>query len=135
MILTMTHMFDLMGGRYSLLACGDEQWWVMERGWDFNRRNVSCVPRDEYSLVEHDTTKYPGTWAFIGDGVSHWDEPGIPRFACVIHSAVFPSDLQGCFAPAKAIGARGMTIDSRSATDELLALLEAADRPIKVLMQ
>jgi len=135
MILTMTKMFDMKDGRYSILAWEGHSWWVMERSWDFNKPNVSCVPRDEYTLESHSSQKYPNTWAIVGDGVSHLPTEGIPRFACVLHTAVYPMDLQGCLAPARAITSSGHTIDSRVAMDEIRELLNSATGPIKVMMQ
>lgn len=135
MIFTMTHKYDLDQGRYSILACQDIQWWVMEREWKHNRRNVSCVPRDSYALESHSSTKYPDTWALIGPGVSHWEEEGIPRFACVLHRAVFPTDLEGCLTVCKSVDAYGMAIDAERAMHEFRAEMHRATGSIKILMQ
>jgi len=135
MILTMTHMFDMRQGRYSILSDGSLTWWIMEREWRFNRRNESCVPRDEYTLAKHTSPKYPDTWAFIGDAVAHYETSGVPRFACVMHQAVYPFDLEGCFTPCRSIGASGMAVDAPRAMSEVRDLLNKATRPIKVLMQ
>jgi len=136
MILTLTTMFEMDGGRYSILADNyDFRCWIMERSWAFNKRNVSCIPRDEYVLERHNTTKYPNTWAFIGDGVSHYAMEGIARYACVFHIAFFPSDLQGCLSPARSIDRFGGTVGAREAWDDLAVLLDLASEPIKVLCQ
>ncbi len=111
----------------------DLTWWVMEREWNYNRPNVSCVPRDEYTLERHNTDKYPNTWALIGDGVSH-QKSDKPRFACVGHRAVYPSDLEGCFTVCLSINAVGMAIGSREAWDEVGELFNGASGPIKILM-
>lgn len=134
MILTQTLMFDLDRGRYSILAYEDHQFWIMEREWKFNRRNVSCVPRDEYTLERHSSPKYPDTWAVIGDGVAHYASENKPRFACVVHQAVFPTDLEGCLAPALSIGAAGEALGSREAMDKLRLLLDREENH-KILMQ
>ena len=135
MILTMTRMFDMRGGRYSILSDGTLTWWVMEREWLLNRRNESCVPRDEYTLEPHRSAKYPDTWAFIGDAVSHYSKAGIPRFACVMHKAIYPSSLEGCFTPCVSIGATGEAVDAPRAMSEVRELFKKAAEPIKVLMQ
>jgi hypothetical protein len=127
MILTITEMYTSRGGRYSILAYGDVMFWVMERAYEFNRSGTG-VPKDEYILERHYGSKYKGTWALIGDGVAHLSSPGIPRYACVIHPASYPADLQGCLAPCKAVNAHGMTIDSTEATRELLADLDREDQ-------
>ena len=126
MILTMTEMFSMAGGRFSILAYGDVRCWIMEREWQFNRPGTG-VPKDEYRLERHDGVKYKGTFALIGDGVSHFKTLGIPRYACVIHSAGYPTNLKGCLAPAIGIGPHGTTIDSDEATAKLLADLDRED--------
>jgi len=134
-ILTMTKMFDMRGGRYSILAWEGHLWWVMEREWLFNRANISCVPRDEYTLESHSSQKYPDTWALVGDGVSHLPTKGIPRFACVLHKAVYPRDLQGCLTPCLSISPAGAAIGAQEAMEDLRKLLHEATGPIKILMQ
>jgi hypothetical protein len=118
---------DFRGGRYSILSTGDWSVWLMERAWNFNKRNESCVPRDEYELQPHNTPKYPDTYALIGTGVSHGPQQGVPRFACVLHAATFPTDLEGCLTPCRAIGAVGQAMDARRAMDELRERLDAAN--------
>jgi hypothetical protein len=135
MILTMTKMFDMRQGRYSILAYGPMSWWIMEREWAFNRPNVSCVPRDEYLLEPHSSEKYPDTWALIGDGVSHYQQQGIPRFACVLHSAVYPTDLEGCLSPCLSLNTNGVALGGRESMDDLRDLFDSATGPIKILMQ
>ena len=126
MILTMTEMYSMGGGRYSIIAYGVVRFWLMEREWDFNRSGTG-VPKDEYRLERHNGEKYKNTWALIGDGVSHFKTSGIPRFACCIHPADYPSNLKGCLAPALGITAQGTTIDSDQATKMLLADLNRED--------
>lgn len=124
-----SQVFDDFGGKFSLLEAGDVSLWIMEREWNGNRRNVSCVPRGAYKLVRHHGTKYPDTWALKGLTVAGGAEPdrSKARFACVIHSAKHPTDLEGCLAPAEAISSHGQTINSRQATDSLLGILESAE--------
>jgi len=134
MILTMTKMYDYWGGRYSILAYQDEVWWVMEREWNFNKRNVSCVPRDEYVLELHHTKKYQHTWALIGSGVGHYAHENKPRFACVMHKAVYPSDLEGCMTVCHSIGAAGAALGAPEAWKLVRALFDSASEPIQILM-
>lgn len=136
-VLTLTHMFDYWRGRYSILS--DEanlSVWVMEREWFLNRRGESCVPRGEYVLEPHNGTKYKNTYAVVGEGVGHTPEDGKARYACVFHAAVFPTQLQGCFAPAHSIGVAGAAIESREALEKLLAYFDRhIDGGIKILCQ
>ena len=129
MQIVVSHVFDDFGGKFSLLEAGDVSLWIMEREWNGNRRNVSCVPRGEYELVRHHGTKYPDTWALKGLTVAGGAVPDRTkaRFACVIHSAKHPTDLEGCLAPAEAISSHGQAINSRQATDSLLGILESAE--------
>ena len=122
----MTEMYSMAGGRFSILAYGEVRCWVMEREWQFNRPGTG-VPKDEYRLERHNGTKYKDTWALIGDGVSHMQTPGIPRYACVIHAASYPSNLKGCLAPATGITPHGLTVNSEKATAMLLADLGRED--------
>ena len=129
MQLVASQMFDDFGGKFSLLEAGDVSLWIMEREWNGNRRNVSCVPRGAYELVRHHGTKYPDTWALKGLTVAGGALPDRTkaRFACVIHAAKHPTDLEGCLAPAEAIDSHGQAINSHLATASLLAILETAE--------
>ena len=138
-VLTMTHKFDEHNGRFSILANNDGSllMWIMEREWKHNQQNVSCIPRDEYILEPHSGTKYQDTFALIGDGVGHYKDEGKPRFACVIHKAVFPYSLKGCLAPAKSIGPVTQAFESYEATETLISYLShhTTDRQrVKILM-
>lgn len=137
LVLTLTEMFNMAGGKYSILSDnGNFEMWIMEREWKFNRRNVSCVPRDEYVLERHNGKKYKNTYALIGDGVGHLPQEDKPRYACVIHRAVFPTELQGCLAPAESIDASGHTLRSEEATLRLLTFLDLYETEgIKILYQ
>ena len=136
-ILTLTHMFFRKNGRFSILSdSGSLLLWIMERTWDMNAPGTG-IPRDEYTIEKHNGNKYQNTYALIGDGVGHYPgEDEKPRFACVIHEAVFPEDLEGCFAPALSIAPIGMTIESGEATRQLLEYLGQYETgTIKILCQ
>lgn len=77
-------------GRQRLLTC--------EREWKGNRPGESCVPTGFYILTPHDGTKYKNTFGLIGETVSHFQKPGIPRSACVAHWSSTGRGLQGCMA-------------------------------------
>ena len=125
-VLTMTHMFDMKKGKYSILSNNDGSLflWIMEREWLFNQSEISCIPRDEYILEEHNGTIYQNTYALIGDGVGHSADEGKPRYACVFHKSVFPTGLKGCLAPALSIGATGHAIDGVAALEKLLSYIK-----------
>ena len=127
--MTLTRMFELRGGTYGILNYGDSVCWVMEAGWQGNLPYVSCVPTGFYQLRPHNGERYQDTFAILGQTVGHTADDGGTRFACVFHAAAFPSQLQGCFAPAMSIGPAGMAIGSREALDGVLAYIRDADRP------
>jgi hypothetical protein len=127
MILTLTEMYTSRSGRYSILSFGDTRCWVMERAYEFNAPSTGVI-KDEYTLERHSGTKYKNTFALVGDGVSHLKTPGIPRYACVIHAAVYPEDLKGCLSPCISVNAHGMTIDSTEVTRMLLVELDKEDQ-------
>lgn len=130
MQLVARRVFEGFGGHYSILQIEHRSFWIVEREWNGNRRNISCVPRGTYSLVPHHGSKYPYTWALDGLTVSpiRNAHPDRARYACVIHAANSPSDLEGCLAPARGITAAGEAIDSTEATTELLGLLASGER-------
>lgn len=98
--------------------------------------NQSCIPLGLYQLVPHDTAAHPDTWALVNPDLGVTHEPGdlvsvgcqYPhRFACLIHSANFANQLQGCFAPgmSRLQGPWGwMVKDSRLAFGKIQAMLE-----------
>jgi len=133
--LVMTTMYERWGGRYSVLSSHDGEvlCWVMERRWRDNTPNVSCVPRGLYELVPHHGEKYQDTWALEGDYVSAAPSDK-PRYACVFHQAVFPSDLQGCLAPCWSVGATGMALDSHGAMRALLNYLSKQPQPHRLML-
>ena len=134
MILTMTEMMNAFGGRYSVLQHENKLWWVMERRWYFNMPNISCVPRDEYTLERHDGNRYHNTWALIGDGVGHYAHEGKPRSACVLHTATLPSQLEGCLTVCLAVNAKGQVSGQADAWGQVSKLFASASGPIKILM-
>ena len=69
----------------------------IERPWKNNEDDTSCIPDGDYQLVPH-KGKYGRVWAFVGETVSHYEEPGKARFACLIHNANWADQLEGCLA-------------------------------------
>lgn len=64
--------------------------WGLERSWNMNARENSCIPEGVYSLHPHSGPRFQDVW-----GLSH-----VPaRSAILIHPANLPGELQGCIAP------------------------------------
>lgn len=76
--------------------CDPTIYFTLERGWNNNRPNVSCVPVGQYQLLRHNTRKYPNTWALVGDTIGHTPCPDKPRYACVFHAGNSSTDFSGC---------------------------------------
>ena len=71
----------------------------IECPWKDNQPSVSCIPGGKYDLVPHSSDKYGEVWAFVGGTVSHYYDDGqSERYACLIHSANYAHQLQGCLA-------------------------------------
>jgi len=70
---------------------------MLERAWDDNKPFVSCVPGGLYELEPH--TGKGGTWALVGDTVSHWEDEEHARFCCLFHPANYAHQILGCLAP------------------------------------
>lgn len=68
-------------------------------------KNKSCVPLGLYRLVRHDSPKHPRTWALVNHDldVVHYEgddhDPDDDRATCVLHSANYADQLEGCIAP------------------------------------
>lgn len=89
----------------------------LEREWQDNRPNISCVPVGTYTLVPHSGAKYRNTLALVGHKVSYLPQQGVPRSVCVLHKASVGSDLQGCVAwgwhvDQMAVGSRLSVLDA-----------------------
>jgi hypothetical protein len=77
--------------------------WLPEPGAVCGRPDRSCVPAGVYSLALHDSPRHPKTWALVNPDLGIYHEPGdapagvgLCRFACLLHIANFPAELQGC---------------------------------------
>ena len=105
--------------------------WTMERRWGANVPFRSCVPAGFYCLEPHNGTKYQDTFALIGADVSHAKEPGVPRYACVLHWARRGSLLSGCVSASRRVALRddGGAELVESALIELFEWLRSDDSP------
>jgi len=114
------------------LDIGDYRYWTAERVWLDNQRNISCVPAGFYVLEPHNGSRYQGTWALIGDSVSHEEEPGVARFACVLHWATRGELLAGCVSTGMRLKRRtadGAVQLADNAVPNVLARLDAENGP------
>lgn len=97
---------------------------TVERPWQNNRPNVSCIPEGEYTLHAH-TSPSKGACLSIEAptlGVT-LTGPSL-RTACLVHVANRAVELQGCIAPGERFGVIGgdwAVLNSRNALDALIA--------------
>jgi hypothetical protein len=121
---------------------------TMERPWIRDKdagdlggeKNRSCVPCGTYKLVRHDSPNHPKTWALVNHDldVVHFEgddgDPDEDRATCLLHSANYVNQVEGCIAPgtrtAKASPGHGstyMVCDSQKAMSLLRSLVPWTD--------
>ena len=72
-------------------GCINEIGVCLERGWQDNKSNISCVPTGNYELKLEYSPRFQ---------CSLWELKGVPnRSECKIHSANYWHQLNGCIAP------------------------------------
>jgi len=71
----------------------------IEQPWNDNIPFHSCIPAGQYSLVNHDGTKYKNTFVFFAPELDvHLSKHDTGRYACVMHPANRAQELSGCMA-------------------------------------
>lgn len=83
-------------GTFGVLTVGDKVFYTVEKPWQNNTQEISCIPSGEYLLKPHESNKYGSVLCMVGNGVEHLDSPTAKRFACLIHAANYESDVIGC---------------------------------------
>ncbi|MCG7499373.1 DUF5675 family protein [Vibrio sp. Of7-15] len=77
---------------------------VLERSWQNNQPNVSCIPEGTYHMLPHHSPKFGDCYALEEAKL------GVTRFGpstrthVLMHKANKVSQLQGCLAPGVAFG-------------------------------
>lgn len=103
---------------------------TVERPWLDNEPFESCIPDGNYALERHDYGKYSGTFAIVGGTVSHQQEMGYKRFACLFHSANRMGDVVGCIGLGEKLGAvyGGWAVtNSKNTVNKFIELLKSVD--------
>lgn len=91
-------------GTYGRIHFGDTYVNTIEAPWNDNRPFVSCIPYGIYELVPFTSSKHGETYALQSADAGVWvSEVDMKknlgqRFACILHSANVPGQLQGCIA-------------------------------------
>lgn len=85
---------------------------TIERPWEGNERNVSCIPEGVYTVKPHSSPKF---------GRCYWvqDVPG--RSEILLHAGNTAGDVTGCIAPGMTLSPDQLAVwKSRPAMDALL---------------
>ncbi|MGF1688722.1 DUF5675 family protein [Photobacterium japonica] len=99
---------------------------MVERPWQNNQPNVSCVPPGTYKLIPHQSNKFGTCYALEAPTLSVTRYGPSVRTHCLIHKANRPNELQGCLAPGTHFGvSRGewAVMNSTEAFNGLMTLL------------
>jgi hypothetical protein len=84
-------------GVQSYVTCEEDRWHGLERPWLDNRPFESCIPTGQYILLPWESPTFGPVYIFVGGSVSIEQGKG-DRYACLIHSANYTKQLQGCLA-------------------------------------
>jgi hypothetical protein len=97
-MLTLVRFCYAPDGTFGYIDLGVTKVWTVEREWADNQPSKSCLPVGVYDLLPYSTEKYPNTYALQNKGLQVWAywSAEARRFACVLHSANFPFQLEGC---------------------------------------
>ena len=99
-MLTLVRFCYAPDGTFGYIDLEGTRVWTVEREWADNKPNMSCLPVGVYDLIKYSSAKYPNTYALQNKGLgvwAYWSGEAV-RFACVLHSANFPWQLEGCVA-------------------------------------
>jgi hypothetical protein len=109
---------------------------AVEKPWENNAPFVSCIPEGAYGLVEYASPKFGQTWAMLnhelGVGLFVGDSD---RYACLIHKANWPHQVQGCIAPVSeftVLGDKWAGSSSRAAYDKVIDEIEGGDTVLEI---
>lgn len=92
---------------------------ILELPWRANARNISCIPKGEYTVSKHRSPKFGETFHVI-------NVPG--RSHILIHKGNFNTDTRGCILPGlNFTDINGdELLDVTSSADAMKALIEIA---------
>ena len=115
-------------GTFGTLVVGDLEFVTLECPWEWNRRNVSCIPLGTYRMIWRKTStsvppEFDGhTWGLRGGSVDVGRDPW--RSGIVMHAVNVLADVEGCIG----VGMRFGVIDGKwgivDSMDALRALYE-----------
>ena len=85
-------------GTFGTLELDGQVFFTVEKPWADNKPFKSCIPEGDYMLIPHKSDKYGHVLVLINHklGVTQYKEPDSTRYACLIHAANYPKDVEGC---------------------------------------
>ncbi|MDH5327769.1 MAG: DUF5675 family protein [Gammaproteobacteria bacterium] len=104
MNLTLERYGSLPGiGTFGELHVAGRRFKTAEREWCDNMPFVSCIPVGGYILQPYNSPKYGRTLAMVNPEHDVYmferdRKESTDRFACLIHAANYPDQVQGCIA-------------------------------------
>lgn len=132
--ITLDRFADTPFGTFGRISVGPLTLYTVERPWEGNAPEVSCIPEGTYPLrlrpspVVHRTSggRYREGWEVC-------DVPG--RTLIMIHPANRGVELAGCIAPGKGLGytsGEWAVTNSRDAFEELMRAIPAGEHTITI---
>lgn len=76
-------------GTHGILSAenGDMICYTLEEPWHENQKDISCIPDGRYSVIPHNSQKFPDCWQIVN----------VPqRTAILIHAGNTLADTKGC---------------------------------------
>lgn len=73
--------------------------YTVEREWNNNAPNVSCIPGGVYLVRRHQSPKFGDCFSLENKALGVTVFGPSQRTHCLIHAANWPSQLSGCIAP------------------------------------
>jgi len=98
MNITLKRFISTDYGTFGVMTVDDKKFYTVEKPWQNNTPEISCVPDGNYTLTPHSSAKYGSVLCLVDKlkGITHFKEPDSKRFACLIHVANYEKDVLGC---------------------------------------
>ena len=114
----------------------------IEQGWNNNEPYKSCITDGVYNFKKFNSPRYGRTYAFFNPhlGVTEFKDSsttylGYNRYACLVHSANWARQLQGCLALGRTLSKQPteyMITHSKDTVNEFLSILNKENGDIMV---
>lgn len=124
---TLTRFKANQYGVFGILTINGQSFPTIERHWNNNQPNISCIPASEYVIVHHESPKYGDCLAVVNESNNVYQyKTDAGRWGILIHAANRASELQGCIAPGMSHFIEGVE-NSATAVGAVMALTTDVD--------